>query len=163
MGLSVNPYVRLRIALNPHPEAVDPSARSWLALVGELYTAFRSMEDQQDVMTTTQSWSQQTTATYVHQCAYVISKLQAMLQSLHTTVANEEPSLGAKESYREAEPPHSHVSALDESVGEELNGRPLALEGAVVISTMALEERREKADNGLSPSMDAEENNQRNL
>src|SRR6266511_3166094 len=72
--------------LNPHQEALDPSAGYWLALVGELYTAFLRMEDQQDVMTITQSWSQQTTATYVRQCAYVISKLQAMLQTLHTTV-----------------------------------------------------------------------------
>jgi hypothetical protein len=149
--------------LTPHHDVHDPSAGDWLALVGELYTAFRRMEDQQDVMTITQSWSQQTTATYVHQCAYVISKLQAMLRTLPSTVANEEPSLGAKERYREAEPPHGDVSAPDESAGEELNGRPLTLEGAVVASMIALEERREEADDGLSPSMDAEENNQRSL
>jgi transposase-like protein len=149
--------------LTPHHEALDPSAGDWLALVGELYTAFRSLEDRQDVMTIAQSWSHQMTATYVHQCAYVISKLQEILQTLHTIVTNEEPSLGAKESYREAESPHGDVGALDEPAKEELNGIPLALEGAVVASTIALEERREEADDGLSPSMDAEENNQRSL
>jgi hypothetical protein len=36
-----------------------------------------------------------------------------MLQTLRTTVANEEPSLRVKESYCEAEPPHRKVPAHD--------------------------------------------------
>jgi transposase-like protein len=138
--------------LNPHHEALDPSTGGWLVLLGELYAAFRSMEDQQDVMTITQSWSQQTTATYMHQCAYVISKLQAMLQALHSTVANEEPSLGAKEGHREANPSHGDVGACDEPTGEEFKGIPFILKGTVIASTIAFEERREEADDGLSPS-----------
>jgi transcriptional regulator with XRE-family HTH domain len=117
---------------SPHHEAPDHTAGHWLTLLTELYAALHSLDDRQDMIIISPSWSQQTRADYLQQCLYVISKLQGMQQAL-TICADNAPS-------RRGE------------------GGDRVLAESVVASINALERQGEdKGDDGRSSAMDAEE------
>jgi hypothetical protein len=149
---------------NGHQEDLSTPAHRCLTLIGELYAEFRTMEDLHDMVFICQGWRQQTRAEYLHQCRYLINKLQVIQQALHTTVANEAPPPWGAERGREADPTPDDSGTREAPTGDGRTGAPLAFEGTRVTATMALEARRKlEGDDGRSPVLDFERAQQRDV
>jgi hypothetical protein len=140
-----------------HQADLGTPAQHCLTLIGELYAALRTMEELHDLAFICHGWSQQTRAEYLHQCGYLIVRLQAMQQALQNTIPNVEPAQYETEAFREAAHPYHGGGVRDAFRGDKRHGVPPALEGAVAASRIGLEEEGKKGEDGLPPSANVAE------